>query len=177
MATSPKKKNLDLAHDEPTLSRSGRVRKPKVFYDPSDIDTKRRSLPIIETVKTKKVKLMVPEAERNILQKSLDKLKNDSLVKPGVINSRRKTICSSSTIFDGKFEENGCIVCGRSDIKKGRFVSCIVCIKRGHFTCLRNDKLFKTTEEHNWQCPSCKICEFCRKVKPNVSISLNNLIY
>lgn len=173
--------------DEVTTSRSGRVRKPKVFYDPS-LDKKktvgkRRSMPNLETPKGKKAaKIAVPEKEPEV--KKSDKVNSPKAAKENpakpkrdqaqsaaataFINSRRMTICASSISLND--DGAGCIVCGRNDVKKGRFVNCIDCAERGHFTCLRNDKLYKTVDqEHNWQCPACKICEYCRKVKPNVS--------
>lgn len=159
--------------EEPTTSRSGRIRKPKVFYDPSTVknDAKRRSMPNMESTRGRKPKVVEPEPSPEI--KKIEKVaaKENAakrVVAPSAINSRRKTICASS--FSLHDEGSGCIVCSRSDVKKGRFVNCIGCDKRGHFTCLRNDKLYKTIDqEHTWQCPDCKICEYCRKVKPNVS--------
>lgn len=196
MANSPQKRKADAAFEEPsnTVSRSGRVRKPKLFEDcvcPSDmIISKRRSLP---TAKTAKVKKPLPNGDlvnsspplsvsiETAEQKTPEKLatfavpvaaKAKAKPKPAAIgNNRRRTVCvPSGPVFEDT--GNGCIVCDRSDVKKGRFVNCIDCIKRGHFTCLRTEKLFKTADqESNWQCPSCKICEFCNKSKPNVSIA------
>lgn len=192
MANSPQKRKApDMTSDELTISRSGRVRKPKVFYDPS-VEAKRRSLPNLEVPKSKKaVKSNVVELEdqqednppapepaqepEQIETKkpvkiviTLEKPKPPT-VKAAAINNRRKTV-GSVPVFDA---ENGCIVCSRSDVKKGRFVNCTDCDKRGHFTCLRNEKLFRTADqEHNWQCSMCKICEYCSKYKPNVSISM-----
>lgn len=164
MSASPQKSKNST---EPAFSRSGRMRKPKVFYDPSTyaID-KRRSMPNMEITKPKK-STKATEAEP-MEQLTVEKEKRTQPVIAAAINNRRRTVCASSFVIadDG----TGCIVCGRADIKKGRFVSCIDCIKRGHFTCLRNEKLFKTADqENNWQCPACKICEHCRKVKPTVS--------
>lgn len=196
MANSPqKRKASDMTTDELTISRSGRVRKPKVFYDPS-VEAKRRSLPNMEAPKSKKAvkqpsmefevppgdELLTPEPSstptpaqepQQIETKKPEKVvfiqekPKVPTVKAASINNRRKTI-GSVPVFDA---ENGCIVCSRSDIKKGRFVHCTDCNKRGHFTCLRNEKLFRTADqEHNWQCSNCKFCEYCQKYKPNVSI-------
>lgn len=183
MATSPQKRKIsDMIGEEPTITRSGRVRKPKEIYDPSV--EKRRSLPNFEIPKSKKTTkpaTVEPEIipEPNLTPESVttkktekvvvaaqEKAKRDPPPNAAAINNRRKTI-GAVPVFD---EDNGCIVCGRSDIKKGRFVNCTGCDKRGHFTCLRNDKLYKTADqEHCWQCPTCKICEYCGKLKPNVS--------
>lgn len=176
--------------DPSTVSRSGRVRKPKVFYDPSEVVAKRRSAPNAETSKPKKsAKLVEPEfflspspldisepTESFEIKKPYDikvpakKVPAAEKSRPkaaSIGNSRRKTVCVASVYDDGG---NGCIVCDRSDVKKGRFVNCIDCIKRGHFTCLRTSKLFKTADqEGNWQCPSCKICEFCNQSNPSVN--------
>lgn len=149
------------------VGRSGRVRKAKVVFDPSDVENKRRSMPIMEVTKATKRQATAVKLIENI--KVEKKSNQDEDVAEQVfsslatINKRRKTI--SVAAF-----ENGCVVCLRADIKKGRFVNCIGCTKRGHFTCLRNDKLFKTTDtEKRWQCPSCKVCKACEKAKPNVS--------
>lgn len=188
MANSPlKRKYSEMASDDiscrETVSRSGRVRKPKVFYDPSTVknDVKRRSMPVaIETVKAKKSgKILesetVQKSDKVLLQEK-EKLKQKQTQAAALINNRRRTICASSYLVptDGK----GCIVCSRSDVKKGRFVNCIDCDNRGHFTCLRNDKLFKTADqEHNWQCPTCKICDYCKKFKPHVRIIFHLKIF
>lgn len=149
------------------VGRSGRVRKAKVVFDPSDVENKRRSLPIMEVAKAIKRPAAVVKLAENIkVEKKSNQDEDDAeqtFASLATINKRRKTI--SVAAF-----ENGCIVCLRADIKKGRFVNCIGCTKRGHFTCLRNDKLFKTTDtEKRWQCPSCKVCKACDKAKPNVS--------
>lgn len=182
MATSPQKRKFpDVSPEESekrSTSRSGRVVKPKVFYDPS-VNAKRRSLPNIETAKPKKaaksIEQQAGESQVKKLEKSpsQEKSKNPP-VKAAMINNRRRTICAQNVIIadDG----TGCIVCSRSDIKKGRFVNCTDCKKRGHFTCLRNEKLFKTADqEHNWQCPACKVCKHCLKLTPSVSIFLTVL--
>lgn len=185
MANSPQKRKADSAFDDQTVSRSGRVRKPKVFYDPSEV-VKRRSVPIsveaskpmIKSPKLPEPSPLNPSPTSNAsTQPELGEMK-PPLKKSPIIekpkakaatigNSRRKTVCVAS-VYDE--DGNGCIVCDRSDVKKGRFVNCIDCIKRGHFTCLRTEKLFRTADqEANWQCPSCKICEFCNQNKPTVS--------
>lgn len=184
MANSPQKRKADVALDEPaTVSRSGRVRKPKVFYDPSEVVAKRRSVPISveasKPIQTKSIKFTEPQSSPSssvrpepIEIKSPPKKVSPVIEKPkakaaSIGNNRRKTVCVASVYDD---DGNGCIVCERCDTKKGRFVTCIDCDKRGHFTCLRTEKLFKTADqEGNWQCPSCKICEYCGENKPNVS--------
>lgn len=172
MSYSPKRKTAGV-EDGQSCSRSGRVRKPKVFYDPSESDAKRRSLPNMETTKSKKVakviesepKIVEPIKPDKTAEKTPPKPKRENSAPAGTISARRRTICVP--IYD---DETGCIVCGRIDTRKGRFVNCIDCIKRGHFTCLRNDKLFRTADrELNWQCPACKICEYCQDAKSKVS--------
>lgn len=154
------------ASAEAVCSRSGRVRKAKVVFDPSDHEAKRRSMPIIETEKAKKPKLekievkkspvVQPKSPPPVIEKKVARLDL-----PIPINKRRQTI---NVVCD-----NPCIVCTRSDIKKGRFVNCMDCLKRGHFTCLRLAKFFKSKDDENyWQCPECKICDICRNTKENV---------
>lgn len=194
MANSPQKRKADAPLDEPTntVSRSGRVRKPKLFEDcvcPSDmVISKRRSMPNVKTAKAKNPAkpaeppvVSSPISNENAPPESLEmkppktspKITIPALPKPkaaSIGNNRRKTVCVASAFDDSSAVNNGCIVCDRSDAKKGRFVNCIDCIKRGHFTCLRTGKLFKTADqETNWQCPSCKICEYCTKSEPLVS--------
>lgn len=186
MAGTPQKGKIsDFCSEEKTISRSGRIRKPKEIYDPS-VEAKRRSLPNYETSKSKKSTQTKPVAvepevklEQNSTSESVEskttekeviceqeKTKCDPPTNAATINNRRKTI-GAMPIFD---DDHGCIVCHRSDVKKGRFVQCTGCDKRGHFTCLRNEKLYKTADkEHCWECPACKICEYCGKFKPNVS--------
>lgn len=166
--------------DERSVSRTGRVRKPKVLYDPSDVDAKRRSLPNMELKKPKphtpapknpeienesssKIQSVTePTTAEDPFKKPCNKTLSPSQIKANVINKRRQTI--GPTNF-----QNGCIVCTRNDTNKGRFVNCMDCIKRGHFTCLRTAKLFKTADtEKTWQCPACKICIECRDHEPVV---------
>lgn len=128
------------------VSRSGRVRKVKGVFDPSDVEVpaKRKSVPVLET-----------EAKAKKFVKPAD-IKRDSgkeTTTESNIIVRRKTI---------NFNENGCQVCTRSDPKKGRFVNCIDCPARGHFTCLRNAKLIgMAAEENHWQCTQCLRCAEC----------------
>lgn len=166
--------------DERSVSRNGRVRKPKVLYDPSDVEAKRRSLPNMEFKKPKpqppapKTPDIETENSSKInsptetsttddpFKKPCNKTLSPSQIKSNAINKRRQTIGPANF-------ENGCIVCTRSDTNKGRIVNCMDCIKRGHFTCLRTAKLFKTADtEKTWQCPACKICVECREHEPVV---------
>lgn len=158
-------KHRNLFKNEPkiSVSRSGRIQKAKIVFDPSDTDSKRHSMPnVVATKSTKSTKPVEttssqPTASQKIEKKSTDEQNDIKFGAP--ITKRRKTIAF----------EYGCIVCSRTDIKKGRFVICTECSRRGHFTCLRNNKLFKTADsEQNWQCSKCKNCEVCHKVKPNV---------
>lgn len=191
MANSPQKfiaeGEFERSVEEQRLtSRSGRVRKPKVFYDPSEVVAKRRSVPTsVEASKPttqspkspEKFNFIAPSIKASVRPEPIE-IKSPSKIKKvvptvkkvraaSIGNSRRKTVCVASVYED---DGNGCIVCDRSDIKKGRFVNCIDCIKRGHFTCLRTEKLFKTADQEAlWQCPSCKICEYCNENKPTVS--------
>lgn len=168
--------------DERSVSRNGRVRKPKVLYDPSDVDAKRRSLPNMEFKKPKSQPPApkTPEIENESsskttspteptiaddpFKKPASKTLSPSQIKSNTINKRRQTIGPANC-------ENGCIVCTRSDTNKGRIVNCMDCMKRGHFTCLRTAKLFKTADtEKTWQCPTCKFCIECRDHEPVVII-------
>lgn len=155
-----------------SVSRGGRVRKAKVVFDPSEY--KRRSMPNMEPPKPKRaakpptaINVEAAEEEKPDEPEANDSQEEESNSMPvATIAKRRKTISVAA------FESGGCIVCFRSDIKKGRFVNCIGsgCKKRGHFTCLRNDKLFKTADsEKSWQCPGCKVCKTCLTAKASVS--------
>lgn len=189
--TSPLTQKLS---DVVVRSSFGRARKPKVLYDPSDVDEKRKSLPNMEFKKPKPQPPApkTPEAENESSTKSKPTTEPttdaDSFKKPGNINLSPSQIKSNvinkrrQTIGPANFE-NGCIVCTRSDTNKGRFVNCMDCIKRGHFTCLRTAKLFKTADtEKTWQCPTCKICVECRDHEPVVinfllTMELSNINY
>lgn len=134
------------------VSRSGRVRKAKGVFDPSDTDlpSKRKSASCLEgDSKAKKIAKTV-EAKRDAREAPSD-----------VDGVRRKTI---------NLNENGCQVCTRSDPKKGRFVNCVDCSARGHFTCLRNAKLISmAAEENHWQCSHCLRCGACGESSKVVS--------
>lgn len=148
-----------------SVGRTGRVRKAKVFFDPSEVKNKRRSMPNMELAKaTKKptatVKVLAAALAEN---KSIPNTTEQLFPSIAAINKRRMTIGVAAF-------ENGCIVCTRPDIRKGRFVNCIGCTKRGHYTCLRNNKIYKGTDtEKRWECPSCKICKACQQSQTNVS--------
>lgn len=148
---------------ETTVGRSGRVRKAKVVFDPSDDQTsKRRSTATENELKMKKppTKLLV-ETKKEPLKRPALQLTGPEMANPLMVTKRRKTIASF---------ENGCIVCTRSDIKKGRFVNCTDCNSRGHFTCLRNAKFISNSdEESNWQCAVCQICSTCCESSVRVS--------
>lgn len=165
--SSPKKKTIeeqDVSNNisssssgvpETTIGRSGRVRKAKIVFDPSDDyyqSSKRRSAAAsVSSDSETKTKKQPPKATET--KKEATKKPETELPNPPAISKRRKTIASF---------ENGCIVCSRSDIKKGRFVNCIECNSRGHFTCLRNAKLISNSDqENNWQCAVCLTCAIC----------------
>lgn len=151
-----------------SVSRGGRVRKAKVVFDPSEY--KRRSMPNMEPLKPKrpmKGTVSTVEAQEEVNDSAESNEEEQTFKSVASIAKRRKTISVAV------FESDGCMVCFRADIKKGRFVNCIGmgCKKRGHFTCLRNDKLFKTADsETGWQCPTCKVCKACLTAKTTVSI-------
>lgn len=146
------------------VGRSGRVRKAKVVFDPSDMDmgTKRKSWSVTETeVKPKKL----PRAS-DVVKKEVPS-SPPSLETAKKVDHRRKTV---GTLVAPGEDENGCIVCTRSDVKKGRFVVCINCPTRGHFTCLRNAKFLSSApEEKHWQCDKCLRCAQCNDTKKAVS--------
>lgn len=149
---------------ETSVGRSGRVRKAKVVFDPSDDQhsSKRKSAGADNESKAKKLPpKVVVEMKKEPPKKTSLPLVEVDLPNPSMISTRRKTIASF---------ENGCIVCSRSDIRKGRFVNCIECNSRGHFTCLRNAKLISNSdEEANWQCAVCQTCSACCKSSNIVS--------
>lgn len=162
--------SIDDEQGTQSTSRTGRVRKPKVFFDPSVVEQKRKSMPNMEIKKPEPKKAKSNEEaskrDKDSAAAGKDKAKTKRLtpsqITASAINKRRQTF---AVAFD-----NGCIVCSRNDILKGRFVNCTECIKRGHFTCLRTGKLFKTADtEKTWQCPSCKHCESCGEQEPIVS--------
>lgn len=138
------------------VSRSGRVRKVKGVFDPSDVEvpSKRKSTPILETeIRAKKL----PKPDNNIRETKESSVETNATI-------RRKTI---------NLDENGCQVCSRSDPQKGRFVNCIECPIRGHFTCLRNAKLISAgIGEKNWQCSRCLRCAACNNLSKSVNIEV-----
>lgn len=148
------------------VGRSARVRKAKIVFDPSDIDgfTKRKSASAVEMdVKPKKMARMSDIKKEVIV---VSQQPSREIAKQ--IDIRRKTV--GAEISTSQTNENGCIICTRSDVKKGRFVLCINCPARGHFTCLRNAKLLSTApEEKHWQCTKCLRCANCNKPKELVS--------
>lgn len=131
--------------------RGSRIRKAKVVFDPSDgLAVKRRAtISSSESdTKTKSQSLKTMDVKRETNGKRLVEWPTKT-----IDFSRRNTITNI---------EKGCIVCARSDIKKGRFVYCLHCSTRGHFTCLRNNKMISTSnEEATWQCVSCQTCNVC----------------
>lgn len=152
------------------VGRSGRVRKAKIVFDPSDMEvvSKRKSWSVTENeVKPKKV-ARSSDAKKEVMPTPPPA--NTETAKK--IDNRRKTTGACVAIAAAT-DENGCIVCMRSDIKKGRFVVCINCTTRGHFTCLRNAKfLCSAPEEKHWQCAKCLRCAQCNDTKKEVSINI-----
>lgn len=156
---------------EVTVGRSGRVRKAKIVFDPSDepkalkrkssTNTITTTLPPTAIENEPKVKPQLEQSDEVVKQDNERKsfvppAVSDIELKPSMVSKRRKTIAT----FENEY--NGCIECGRSDIKKGRFVNCMDCDSRGHFTCLRNAKYISNSdEEKKWQCPVCQTCAVC----------------
>ena len=153
--------NESTSADGNQTTRHGRVHKAKVVFDPSDDHAvkKRIALAAVEDKVEVKPKPKAVEVKKVVQN---DKRMSDPLPKP--IQHRRKTI---STNFE---LEVGCIVCTRTDTKKGRFVFCTDCQNRGHFTCLRNAKLLGSPiDESNWQCSTCQVCTVCFETSVTVS--------
>lgn len=148
------------------VGRSGRVRKAKVVFDPSDMEVglKRKSWSVVETeTKPKKV------ARSSDVKVEVVTPKQTTPEAAKKIDYRRKTV-GTSVVAAATDGENGCIVCTRSDVRKGRFVVCINCPTRGHFTCLRNARFLSSApEEKHWQCTECLRCAQCNETKQSVS--------
>lgn len=134
--------------------RGSRIRKAKVVFDPSNEQAAKRRATIGNIEPEAKSKPTPPKTTES--KKEINGRRSLELPIKAIDTNRRNTI----TEFD-----NGCIVCSRSDVKKGRFVYCIQCSTRGHFTCLRNGKLLSSSDdEPTWQCASCQTCNICYKV-------------
>lgn len=157
--------------DSALVGRSGRVRKAKVVFDPSDMEVgmKRKSwAAIYESEAKPKKAIRISDTKKEVAESS-----QPSAVASKKIVQRRKTVCAPVThSATDEHDVHECIVCGRSDIKKGRFVICIHCPTRGHFTCLRNGKyLGSAPEEKHWQCTDCLKCTQCNDSTKAVSDS------
>lgn len=114
-----------------------RVPKPKIIHDPTLEECKRRMLRrSIEAEKSQKLAEAIingndvpPKAPAMVDQK----LPTFPIRANHIGSKRRQTISTSTTVC-----ANPCIVCERSDRKKGRFVNCINCLSRGNLSCLRS---------------------------------------
>lgn len=171
--------------DPDNTGRGSRIRKAKIVFDPSDgpiakrqsiqksrESNKKESLSnriSIESATVSSSSLAstpTPStptpAEPDELVAEIIELEPPAQVVAKPIDKRRKT---TNEI------DNGCIVCGRTDVKKGRFVYCSDCCARGHFTCLRNFKLISSPcEEATWQCSTCQTCGICYESSVLVSL-------
>lgn len=167
---------LNVTDPESSSGRGSRIRRAKIVFDPSDEPvSKRQSIPKSKegnkkesSLKRVSIESATPSASS--LASTPTPVQTESATPPTVakpIEKRRKT----TTELD-----NGCIVCGRNDVKKGRFVYCSDCCTRGHFTCLRNSKLISSPGEENcWQCSTCQTCGICYESSVVVSIRLQIL--
>lgn len=157
--------------DSVLVGRSGRVRKAKVVFDPSDMEVgmKRKSWAAIYEGEAKPKKA----PKTSDIKKEVVEQPEPSLEASKKIVQRRKTVGAPVTHpATDEHDVHECIVCGRSDIKKGRFVICIHCPTRGHFTCLRNARyLGSAPEEKHWQCTDCLKCTQCNDPTKTVSDS------
>lgn len=172
---SPPNNNVvnDSSKMKPT--RSGRVPKPKPIWDPTEkfceLRRQRRNL---EAQKAQKLKESIAEESKELPKaQALFEMKSPHfpVVANSIGNKRRQTISTAVC-------ENPCIVCDRSDTKKGRFVDCIGmnCFRRGNLSCLRSAKYFKAEDdEDHWRCPQCKICKNCSGTRNDVSKPLSKL--
>lgn len=141
------------------------MRKAKIVFDPSEDPTsKRRSIGAGDTVGPK---LKSPVA-------AADPAKEKQLSTEPVMQRRKTDVLPLTRTSDAGSQEHsfgnnssgdlepGCIVCERVDTKKGRFVRCIDCSSRGHFTCLRNSKFITCADdEPTWRCRGCQLCSAC----------------
>lgn len=158
--------SLNESAETALVGRSGRVRKAKVVFDPSDMEigSKRKSWSVAESETKPKKVVRLSDVKKEV---AAPQQPIPETVKK--IDYRRKTV-GSQMVENSAADENGCIVCSRADIKKGRFVVCIHCPTRGHFTCLRNAKfLGSAPEEKHWQCSECRRCGQCNDKNQAVS--------
>lgn len=164
----------------------GRIRKAKVVFDPSAEQTiTKRRLTIAapngianEDTATTSTSASPTTTTTTTTTTVTTKPKKDL---SAILKRRATEILSSNRdrIMNGSLgAENGCIVCTRTDVKKGRFVNCKDCGARGHFTCLRNSKMICTSEEElHWQCPTCQTCAICYESAIVVSIFFLGSLY
>lgn len=93
---------------------------------------------------------------------SLGKSKSSSKVRSEIkVHARRIPICS---------------FCGGSDTqnragKPERMISCTLCGRSGHRTCLSmHEPLYSTVLKYDWHCMECKRCEICHVKGDDVSL-------
>lgn len=158
-------------HVSDGLRVGNRVRKAKVVFDPSEDQqqtTKKRLSHALSDGTETKSKSPMTASKLDKIMKVLPSIKKRRATEGVILDNANQEGCRT---FDEY--ENGCIVCTRADVRKGRFVYCTDCSSRGHFTCLRNRKLISSSdEEPTWQCGNCQACNVCYESAVHTYVSI-----
>ncbi|XP_055843784.1 polyhomeotic-like protein 2 [Episyrphus balteatus] len=131
--------------DEPAIVRTtGRIKKAKVVFDPSD-----NNLPKHLRNSAGSVQSSQQQSSDHASDTSNErKIKEE---KPPRINSM------------SAYDETCCYICGRRELKKNKnkLISCKDCDHKAHISCLHLDFEDHVKLRENYRCDVCQICSSC----------------
>ncbi|XP_055911200.1 histone acetyltransferase KAT6A [Eupeodes corollae] len=135
--------------DGPTTVRTtGRIKKAKVVFDPSDNNLPKHLRNSAGSVQSSQQQSQSDHASDTSNER---RIKEE---KPRIVNSN-----SLNNVFD----ETCCYVCGRRELKKNKnkLISCKDCDHKAHISCLRLDFEDHVKLRENYRCDVCQICSSC----------------
>uniref|UniRef100_A0A1A9WB17 PHD-type domain-containing protein n=1 Tax=Glossina brevipalpis TaxID=37001 RepID=A0A1A9WB17_9MUSC len=149
MASGSNSNSSNIASGESSVRTTGRIKKPKAVFDPSDN--------------------YIPRAQRQPIATSLNNSQQGSSLHSNQQQIERRPVYSraSTTSDEVLVSPAACIVCQKREAKrssyanKNKLIACILCEKKIHRLCLKIDYDDFEVLRQNFRCENCRICELC----------------
>ncbi|XP_013118849.1 polyhomeotic-like protein 2 [Stomoxys calcitrans] len=137
----------DRRQEEPLVRTTGRIKKPKAVFDPSDN--------------------YLPRAQRISLASASNQ---NAIPDRRISHSSRISTCSTDSGSAASVSKDACVVCGKRESKrpafasKNRLISCLDCENKIHKLCLKVDIDDFDQLRSKFKCDKCAPCAVCHKV-------------
>uniref|UniRef100_A0A1A9ZBB9 PHD-type domain-containing protein n=1 Tax=Glossina pallidipes TaxID=7398 RepID=A0A1A9ZBB9_GLOPL len=150
LASGSHSNSSNIASGESSVRTTGRIKKPKAVFDPSDN--------------------YLPRAQRQPI--SLNNSQQGSSLHSNQQQTERRPVYSRASVAcdDIVVSPAACIVCQKREAKrssyanKNKLIACILCEKKIHRLCLKIDYDDFEVLRQNFKCENCRVCELCHAI-------------